>query len=591
MNSRIKFLIKHSLILVFILIVEFVVINNFFKISALNQNLIILIYLILSIPVILLYGIIVGLSKLVFNRYNLRKANKFQARLILSFSTVALIPIIPLMILTNNLINKSLEIWLSKTTESALEIGLNIVSTFLEGKKDQMRLYLNLFEQEKSILPLLSVQPRNTHYKNNLLILANNYKIDFLYLINKDRLNVFDFQRNQNFNNQALQKEIKEELNKRRYIKHIKDNQSEYILGYLPFYDNQKTGNVLGGLYITIPLPKEFTLKANQVAHSLQAYKQMELYKKPIVQGLTTLIVIITTLTVFFIAIIVSYFLSKNIPEPIKVLLDGTKRIAAGDLNFEISYHAKDEIKLLINSFNQMTKELTVSKQALIHSQRLAAWRDIAQRMAHEIRNPLTPIRLTIERLQKKREDNDFKENFEKSTKTILEEVKRLELLIKEFSEFAQIPQLQVEIKNLNHIIMDTLNVFSGMESIQFVSELEKDLPFINVDEKRIREVMINLINNSIEALKEKKDKKITIRTYSKYNIFGKFIYLEIEDNGKGISQQEIDKIFDPYFTTKKEGSGLGLSIVEKIISEHHSKIKCESQIEKGTKFIIEFPC
>jgi len=588
MNKRLRFILKRSFFLILIIALEIIIINKIFNFSVLDNKFVILVYVILVVPVILLYTIIVLLSKLVFSKYNLRKANKFQTRLIISFAIIALIPIIPLTVLTYNLFNQSLEIWLTKPIEQSLDSGLNFVSTIFEEKKQKTKHYLNLLSK-KNIIKNVLIFGINDTYKKTINSIARKNMIHSLFILDSKNKLIYEIQR------EKLIKDIyftglRNTLDKKNiYIENKNIQENEYLLGYTYIYDSDVTKKVLGILIIGEFLPINFSKRANKIAASLQSYKQMELYKKPIIKAATLFIIIIITLIVFLVAIIVSYFISKNITEPIKILLDGTKKIVAGDLNFEIKYNAKDEIKLLINAFNHMTRELQASKQALTHSQRLAAWRDIARRIAHEIRNPLTPIKLSIERLLVQSKANNFQQILKKSSHTILEEVNRLEQLIKEFSDFAKAPQLQMEIENLNHIIVDTLDIFAGVKTIKFKTQLEKELPLMNLDKKRTKEALINLINNAIESA-DSKNILIKIKTYSKTNIFGKFVYLEIEDNGKGISKDRLVKIFDPYFTTKKEGTGLGLTIVEKILTEHHAKIKCESEQKKGTKFIIEYP-
>lgn len=587
MNKKLRFILKRSFFLILLILLEIFVINKIFNFSAQDSGFVIMVYLILILPVVLLYTIIVLLSKLVFSKYNLRSANKFQTRLIISFAIISLIPIVPLTFLTHNMFNKSMEIWLTKSIGQSLDSGLNFVSTIFEEKKQNTRHYLNLL-RKSTIIKHALIFEMNDKYKKSLNLLARKNRIDSLFILNNENKLIYEIQRKKLIKNIFL-KDLRKTLDKKKiYIDSKNLDNNDYFLGYTYIYDSDITKKILGILIIGQFLPDDFSNKANKIASSLQAYKQMELYKKPIIKGATTFIIIIMTLIVFLLAIIVSYFISKNITEPIKILLDGTKRIVAGDLNFEIKYNAKDEVKLLINAFNHMTRELNASKQALTHSQRLAAWRDIARRIAHEIRNPLTPIKLSIERLLTQSKAKNFQNILKKSSHTILEEVNRLELLIKEFSDFAKAPQLHLEIENLNHIVIDTLNIFSGVKSVNFKTNLEKDLPLLNLDTKRTREVLINLINNAIEAT-DHKNGTINIKTYSKTNIFGKFICLEIEDNGKGISKDKFVKIFDPYFTTKKDGTGLGLTIVEKIITEHHAKIKCESELKKGTKFIIEY--
>ena len=587
MNKKLRFVLKRSFFLILLVLLVIFVINRMFNFSALDDKFIIIAYLVLILPVVLLYTIIVLLAKLVFSKYNLRKANKFQTRLIISFAIIALIPVVPLTFLTHNLFNRSLEIWLTKSIGQSLDSGLNFVSTIFEEKKQNVRHYLNSFSKNNIIRHSL-IFGMNDKYKKSLNLLARKNRINSLFILDTNNELVYEIQREKLIKNIFL-KNLKNTLDKENiYIDNKNQDDNEYFLGYTYIYDSDITRKILGILIIGEFLPDNFSSKANKIATSLQSYKQMELYKKPIIKGATTFIIIIMTLIVFLLAIIVSYFISKNITEPIKILLDGTKRIVAGDLNFEIKYNAKDEVRLLINAFNHMTRELQASKQALTHSQRLAAWRDIARRIAHEIRNPLTPIKLSIERLLLQSKAKNFQHILKKSSHTILEEVNRLESLIKEFSDFAKAPQLHLEIENLNHVVIDTLNIFSGVKSVTFKTSLEKNLPLLNLDKKQTREAIINLINNAIEST-DHGNGLIHIKTYSRTNIFGKFIYLEIQDNGRGISKDKLVKIFDPYFTTKKDGTGLGLTIVEKIVTEHHAKIKCKSELKKGTEFIIEY--
>ncbi len=587
MNRKFRFILKRSFFLILIVLIEIYIINSIFNFSALDERLVIAVYAILILPVVLLYLIFVLFFRLVFSRYNLRKANKFQTRLIFSFALIAIIPIIPLIFLTNNLLNESMEIWLTKSTEQSLGTGLDFGTSIKEEKEKNIRHYLKLLGRNDFIRQSL-IPGAEDKYKRFINQMAKKNMIDSLFIINNNNEIIYESQSKKLIRNIFI-KNLKDLLSKNNiFIKGRSNDDDEYFIGYSYIYDSDAAKNIRGLLVIGQFLPENFSDNANRIALALQSYKQMQLYKKPIIQGATTFIIIIMTLIVFLVAIIVSYIISKNITEPIKILLDGTKRIVAGDLNFEIKYNAKDEIKLLINAFNHMTRELLASKQALTHSQRLAAWRDIARRIAHEIRNPLTPIKLSVERLVEQSKSKNFNAILKKSSKTILDEVNRLDLLIGEFSEFAKIPQLHFKLKSLNHIIIDTLNVFSGVKSVSFKTELEKDLPILNLDDKRIKEVLINLINNSIEAI-DHKNGIINIMTYSKVNIFGKFVCIEIKDNGRGISKDKLVKIFDPYFTTKKDGTGLGLAIVEKVISEHHAKIKCESEVKKGTKYIIEF--
>ncbi len=585
---RLKQIIFHLTIILLLIGIELIIITRFINLSVADKKFAIIFYFFAIAPLVLLYIIIVILSKLFSGRYRMRKGGKFQGRLIISFAIISIIPLIPLIFLTNNLINQTIEIWLTKSIEEALESGLNLTTNFLHEYKDDIRFYSHILSKEKLVRYSIIFQSDSKMYKRGIASLVKKYKIDSIFIFDRNKNLLIEYQYkillkkffdNVFFNNALKGKDIVE-LKKEKGV--------EYVIGYSPIYNETKT-EIIGVLVIAKILPTDFTLQANNIASSLQAYKQMELYKKPIVKGITTFTVIIVALFVILIAIIVSYFISKGISEPIRILLDGTKNIAAGNLDFEIKYKAKDEFKILINAFNQMTRDLKASKQALFHAQRIAAWRDIARKIAHEIKNPLTPIRLSAERLKRKYNSPDFEKVLNKSVDTIIKEVDSLKTLVTEFSEFARMPQLNLSVVNLNHIVIDTLNMFEAIPNVKIITELEKDIPLLSLDKQRIKEVIINLFNNSIDALNGKKDSIIKIRTYSRTNVFGKFVYLEIEDNGAGMEKEVLDKIFDPYFTTKKKGTGLGLSIVEKIVTEHHGKVKCESKKGEGTKFIIEF--
>ncbi len=585
-----KLIIKHILIILFLAFIEIFLINKFFNLTIVNDNTRILIYFLFILPLILLYLIIFFIVKFFFIRYPLRRANKFQTRLMIFFILVSIIPIIPLTFISNAMLNRSIEILLSQNIDKSLQLSLNFINTYLNKEKENLLHFTGIIAGDKFIKYAVIFENDSRNYTKGVAKLANRYNLDFITILNKKGKILVNYQRKvilKNFFNKDLyENTIKGKVEYRLQKEVIDKKEYEYIEYFYPIIDNN---NIIGVVITGKFLVENFTDDANTLARALQAYKQIELYKKPLVKGITSFIVIIITLIVLFISIIVSYYISKGVTEPIRKLLEGTKAVAEGNLDFKIEYESHDEIKLLINAFNQMMRELKANKQALLHTQRLAAWRDIARRIAHEIKNPLTPIKLSSERLLRKYGSEDFEEVLKKSVKTIIEEVDRLQNLINEFSNFARTPHLNLEIENLNFIVVETLNIFSGIQNISIKTKLEKNLPPLNLDKKRIKEVLINLINNAIDALKDRKDGEILIKTYTRENIFGRFVCLEVSDNGPGISEDIKDKLFEPYFTTKKEGTGLGLSIVDKIVTEHHGKIKYESD-KNGTRFIIEFP-
>ncbi len=222
----------------------------------------------------------------------------------------------------------------------------------------------------------------------------------------------------------------------------------------------------------------------------------------------------------------------------------------------------------------------------IIMAQRALAWQEVAKRIAHEIKNPLTPIRLSAERLLKKWNDkaDDFESVLNRSTKTIVHEVNSLRSLVDEFSRFGKMPKINLEPINIKTILEEINELYSDLKGIEMISSVNEDMPDIEIDKKQIKMALINLIDNAIQA----KTGKIWLSAF--HNNDFDLIRIEVADDGVGIKEENKDKLFFPYFSTKKEGTGLGLAIVNSIISKHRGYIRVQDNEPKGTRFIIELP-
>ncbi|MBX7170079.1 MAG: HAMP domain-containing protein [Pyrinomonadaceae bacterium] len=236
----------------------------------------------------------------------------------------------------------------------------------------------------------------------------------------------------------------------------------------------------------------------------------------------------------------------------------------------------------------------------LLQAQRASAWQEVARRMAHEIKNPLTPIQLSAERIAKKivqnPPENLLNQNGEnqcikivkEGTDTILREVSSLKSMVDEFSRFARLPKVKLENGSLNQIIAQSVHLYEERGVIIKV-DLSEELPKIMMDEEQLKRVFVNLIENAVEAFdKSQEDKQIHIKTW--HNLARDLVIAEVSDNGNGIPPSDFQKLFQPYFSTKGRGTGLGLAIVQRIMVEHGGKIKAVSNTPKGAKFIIELP-
>jgi two-component system, NtrC family, nitrogen regulation sensor histidine kinase NtrY len=231
----------------------------------------------------------------------------------------------------------------------------------------------------------------------------------------------------------------------------------------------------------------------------------------------------------------------------------------------------------------------------LISAQRASAWQEVARRMAHEIKNPLTPIQLSAERIRKNFIQNSEVKSelklgkvIDESTETILREVSSLKGMVDEFSRFARLPDIKLEIGNLNQLITNAVPLFHD-RGVSIKLDLAEDLPNVLMDEEQMRRVFANIIENSCEAV-DKSNEVNTIVIRSEYYQSRELVVVEISDNGKGINPRDIQKLFQPYYSTKGRGTGLGLAIVQRIILDHGGKIVVSNNPKGGAKFSLELP-
>ncbi len=224
----------------------------------------------------------------------------------------------------------------------------------------------------------------------------------------------------------------------------------------------------------------------------------------------------------------------------------------------------------------------------LIKAQRMAAWREVARRIAHEIKNPLTPIQLSAQRLRKRylgvlEQDGTI---FDECTRTIVKQVEELKKMVNEFSNFARMPASEPTPNDLNEIIQETLVLFKEAHKNVRFEFTPRDLPVFNIDRDQMKRVMINLVKNSLAAI----DREGEIKIQTGYDPNLQVVRLEVSDNGMGIPDEDKGRLFEPYFSTRKSGTGLGLTIVNAIIADHNGYIRVRDNQPRGTTFQIELP-
>jgi two-component system nitrogen regulation sensor histidine kinase NtrY len=291
-------------------------------------------------------------------------------------------------------------------------------------------------------------------------------------------------------------------------------------------------------------------------------------------------------------AILFSGWASSRVTRPVEQLAEAAREVAAGNWNTRVPVNSSDELGALAESFNRMTGELLDQRERLVQAERVAAWRELARRLAHELKNPLFPLQLTVENLVRARQQSaeQFDEVFRESSATMLAEIANLKTIISRFSEFSRMPQPQFQRVQVNEIVQNVARLLQAQlqspehPAIECRLELAEALQPIAADPELLHRAFSNLALNAMDAMPQ--GGTLTLRTRPS----GDRVAVEIADTGSGLTAEECERLFTPYYTSKAHGTGLGLAIVQSIISDHGGRISVHSQPGRGATFMIELP-
>ncbi len=356
-------------------------------------------------------------------------------------------------------------------------------------------------------------------------------------------------------------------LGKTEFIHDERIGKLEYLSAYISF--KNKDGKLLA--YLNLPY----------------FAKQSELEKE--ISGFLVALINIYVL-LFALSIVMAIFISNYVTKPLKLIQDKLSKIKLGTTNELIEWQEKDEIGSLVSEYNRMILELTKSAELLAKSERESAWREMAKQVAHEIKNPLTPMKLSVQHLQRIWKDHtpDMDQKMEGLTQTIIEQIDTLSTIATEFSNFAKMPKANLDKINVHKILLNSIALYTDSSTIQIEYKNEiKIEPFVLADKEQLLRVFNNLIKNAIQAIPEGRKGKIEIELKKE----NKFYIISIKDNGIGISDDALDKIFVPNFTTKTGGMGLGLAMVKSIVESVDGKIWFESRSDESCTFFVALPC
>jgi two-component system, NtrC family, nitrogen regulation sensor histidine kinase NtrY len=349
---------------------------------------------------------------------------------------------------------------------------------------------------------------------------------------------------------------------RRQVLTNEKIGSVEYVVGYSPVIIN---GTMVGILAIpTLNRQKDIEAELSQ--------------QHATVFGMYAII--------FGIALVIGALLASRFSRPIHILNLAAKNIAEGNLEITVPVPSRDEIGTLAQSFNEMVVKLRVSRDEQAKHERETAWKEMAKQVAHEIKNPLTPIKLSIQHVRQAFKDRapDREEILQRVTKTVIDQIDTLSRIATEFSHFAKLPERKYERVEIDDLLKNTINVFREVKGIRFVDHLDSPAVTVVADSDQLRGVFINIIRNAIQAIE--KTGTITIRSSKG----GRMCQIIISDTGQGIPEELRSKIFEPNFSTKTEGMGIGLAIARRVIEDHGGTIICQSEQGRGTTFEIHLP-
>ncbi|MCY1032695.1 ATP-binding protein [Corallococcus sp. BB11-1] len=286
-------------------------------------------------------------------------------------------------------------------------------------------------------------------------------------------------------------------------------------------------------------------------------------------------------------AALLGLLVSRWMTRPVEALTSGARRVAEGALDVQVAARASGEVGELVRTFNHMTSELKATTERLMATERIAAWQEVARRLAHEIKNPLTPIRMSLETLLAAHEARhpSFPALFKESAGVILEEVERLRRIVDEFSRFARLPKPQLAPVDLGELAQGVLSLYAAPpEGIHLLPALQTGV-VARADRDQLTQVLVNLVKNAEEAMTGKGG---SLRVRVKGTDADAVI--EVEDDGPGIPAEHRARIFEPYFTTKDGGTGLGLAIAARILQEHGGRLEVGGEPGQGARFSVVLP-
>ncbi|MEW6594916.1 MAG: ATP-binding protein [Thermodesulfobacteriota bacterium] len=675
-----------------------------------NVLIFVLINLNMLLLLLVIFLVLRELTQLVFERKRRILGTRLRTKLVISFVSLSLIPTGLLFFVALQFISTSMDYWFNSNVEQSLLESLNIAKEVYQATEDEV------VRQGRVVAGQLEVRPAGHPLTPTLKEELAGHGLAGLEVVSDERV-VVAAEFASSLAGRSLPEIPMEYL--RRTLEGERGlvaaqpltDGGELLRGFTPVLVESGRPGVL---VISRLIPRERLARMETISTGVEGYRQLMILKAPLKTSLIVMLLIVTLLIVFC-AVWFGFYVANGLTGPIKRLADATHRIAEGDLDFVLEKTSGDEMGTLVDSFNQMTHDLKVSREQIVatsqeldnrrryteiilqnvaagvislddsgkiitinrfaeellkirredllgrhyrailrqehlhilegflaelgrsgkssiqrplrltvgeetfslrvnftrledeehrplgvvlvfdnlteleKAQRMAAWREVARRIAHEVKNPLTPIQLSAQRLRKKYLDQFAAEGevFDLCTKTIINQVDELQRLVSEFSSFARMPAIQKSRNNLAEMAKEVLALYQeAHKNIRFTLRVAEEMPEFLFDLKQLKRVFINLLDNAVAAIGEQGAIDVAIACDRER----KLAILEVADDGPGVRDEDKLRLFEPYFSTKKSGTGLGLAIASTAVTDHGGAIRVRDNVPAGAVFVVELP-
>ncbi len=578
--TRFRELLQNSVITIVLLYLIIIILTLFFSSTILegldpesiseNRT---LMALFMTIPVIILFTVIYSIYYLRVRIKNRHSSYHFRLKLVMLILLIVVLVSLPQTVLSIRFMDMVFDKWFGDDVGIALNSGLDIALEYYYDLNQQLE---DIGESPYFTLTASRVgsDPEDAWKELKLLY----PRLDGIQIVTASDVILFGDPR-LNYTRQDLLALSPGLIPKRTGLNFS-------IIGFLK--EMQVRGESFRIVIYRI-IPREFDRNARNLTQMIEKFRQYTHYSRLFKIGLLLFYAIFLG-PMLFLGFVLALVISQRLISPFLRLEEATRRVTQGDYSFRFLSREDDDFAFLSDSFNSMMKELDVTRREILQTEKVSAWQEIAQRLAHEIRNPLTPIRLYSQRVLTKLDQEVVPRGMiEKSMNRILMEVDNLNNLLVEFREFARQRPPVLEASNFRQFLHEITEVYeASYPDVSILTENVSSDLMLEFDIPQFRQVFNNLITNAILAMEG--NGLIIIRADLVKKGYSVYCRIQISDSGPGINAENQEKIFNPYYTTREEGTGLGLSIVERIVFDHRGRIWVESAVGEGTTFFIDLP-